>query len=69
MEQPIAFGQWNITVMKEYAPGKLVFGMDEPGFLLADLGLGGAGNGDALGSVTLQAETARFQQSFGEESK
>lgn len=47
--------------MKEYALGKLVFGMDEPGFLLADLGLGGAGNGDALGSVTLQAETARFQ--------
>ena len=21
MEQPIAFGQWNITVVKEYAPG------------------------------------------------
>ena len=26
----------NITVTLEYAPGKLVLGLDEPGFLLAD---------------------------------
>jgi len=37
MEQPITFKQrWNVTVVLEYAPGKLIFGMDEPGYLLAD---------------------------------
>ena len=58
MEQPITFSQgWNITVVKEYAPGHVIFGMDEPGYLIADIG---STQINALG------ETARFQQ---EESK
>lgn len=37
MPHPITFSQsLNITVAYEYAPGKLIFGMDEPGYLLAD---------------------------------
>ena len=37
MPHPITFSQsLNITVAFEYAPGKLIFGMDEPGYLLAD---------------------------------
>ena len=42
--------------------------MDEPGYLLANLGMSKPRNGEA-GSVTLQAESAGFQMSFGEESK
>ena len=35
--EPIALSQsLNITVALEYAPGKLILGLDEPGFLLAD---------------------------------
>ena len=29
----------NITVVLEYAPGKVILGLDEPGYLLADKNL------------------------------
>lgn len=35
--QPIILRQtMNVTVALEYAPGKVILGLDEPGFLLAD---------------------------------
>ena len=41
VSEPIALSQsLNITVALEYAPGKVILGLDEPGFLLADKVLG-----------------------------
>ena len=54
VSEPIALSQsLNITVALEYAPGKVILGLDEPGFLLADKVLG---------------QTVTYQN-FGQEAK
>ena len=36
VDEPITLAQGlNVIVALEYAPGKLIFGLDEPGYLLA----------------------------------
>ena len=64
---PIALPQGiNVTVVYEYAPGKIVMGLGEPGYLLATVGDSSSGQKNYgneyinTGSVDLMAATGKF---------